>query len=81
MWEDEVNRKGGKWILRLKKGLAAQLWEDLLLAIVGDKLGLGEELCGAVLSIVRWSRALCVDAPMRSVMVLHCLLPSATPTM
>ena len=30
MWEDETNVNGGKWIVRLKKGVAARYWEDLV---------------------------------------------------
>ena len=30
MWEDEANVNGGKWIVRLKKGLAARYWEDIV---------------------------------------------------
>ena len=30
MWEDDANRWGGKWIVRLKKGLASRYWEDLV---------------------------------------------------
>jgi translation initiation factor 4E len=52
VWEDEANKKGGKWIVRLKKGVADRYWEDLLLAIVGDQfLEAGDEVCGAVLSV------------------------------
>lgn len=52
VWEDEENKRGGKWIIRLKKGVADRYWEDLLLAIVGDQFAeAGEEVCGAVLSI------------------------------
>lgn len=52
VWEDEANKKGGKFIIRLKKGVADRYWEDLLLAIVGDQfLEAGEEVCGAVLSV------------------------------
>lgn len=52
VWEDEENKRGGKWILRLKKGVADRYWEDLLLAIVGDQFAeAGEEVCGAVLSV------------------------------
>lgn len=52
IWEDDVNRKGGKWIVRMKKGLADRYWEDLLLSLVGDQFGdAGEDVCGAVLSI------------------------------
>ena len=52
VWEDEENKRGGKWIVRLKKGVADRYWEDLLLAIVGDQFAeAGEEVCGAVLSV------------------------------
>lgn len=51
-WEDEVNRKGGKWVVRLKKGVADRYWEDLLLSLIGDQFSeAGEEVCGAVLSM------------------------------
>lgn len=52
VWEDKENKQGGKWNIRLKKGVSTRYWEDLLLAIVGDQFGdNGDELCGAVLSI------------------------------
>jgi len=50
-WEDEENKKGGKWIIRVKKGVADRYWEDLLFALVGEQFGeAGEEVCGAVVS-------------------------------
>ena len=36
MWEDEANVNGGKWIVRLKKGLAARYWEDVVRASSPD---------------------------------------------
>ncbi|ELR18705.1 Eukaryotic initiation factor 4E [Acanthamoeba castellanii str. Neff] len=51
MWEDDANKRGGKWIIRLKKGLATKYWEDLLLAIVGEQFQVGDEICGIVCSI------------------------------
>ncbi|PGH27129.1 hypothetical protein AJ80_01085 [Polytolypa hystricis UAMH7299] len=52
VWEDEANKKGGKWIVRLKKGVADRYWEDLLLAMVGDQFAeASDEVCGAVLSV------------------------------
>jgi translation initiation factor 4E len=52
VWEDEANKKGGKWIIRLKKGVADRYWEDLLMAMVGDQfMEAGDEVCGAVLSV------------------------------
>lgn len=37
VWEDHLNISGGKWIIRLRKGVADRLWEDLVLAIIGDQ--------------------------------------------
>ncbi|THH18047.1 hypothetical protein EW146_g2863 [Bondarzewia mesenterica] len=37
VWEDPLNLPGGKWIVRLRKGVADRVWEDLVLAIVGDQ--------------------------------------------
>ncbi|XP_043933018.1 eukaryotic translation initiation factor 4E type 2 isoform X2 [Protopterus annectens] len=33
MWEDEANKNGGKWIIRLRKGLASRFWENIILAM------------------------------------------------
>ncbi|XP_028297690.1 eukaryotic translation initiation factor 4E type 2-like [Gouania willdenowi] len=51
MWEDECNRAGGKWIIRLRKGLSSRLWENIILAMLGEQFMVGEEICGAVVSI------------------------------
>lgn len=52
VWEDEQNKKGGKWIMRLKKGVADRYWEDLLMAMVGDQfIEASDEVCGMVLSV------------------------------
>lgn len=52
VWEDDENRKGGKWIVRLKKGVADRYWEDLIFAIIGDQFAeASDEVCGAVLSV------------------------------
>ncbi|KAJ7726010.1 translation initiation factor eIF4e [Mycena maculata] len=36
VWEDPLNISGGKWIVRLRKGVADRVWEALLCAVVGD---------------------------------------------
>lgn len=51
MWEDEANKNGGKWIVRLRKGVATRCWENLILAIVGEQFTCGNEICGAVVSV------------------------------
>lgn len=37
VWEDPLNLSGGKWIIRLRKGIADRLWEDLVMAVIGDQ--------------------------------------------
>ncbi|CAG0887920.1 unnamed protein product [Darwinula stevensoni] len=51
MWEDDANRAGGKWIVRLRKGLSSRCWENLILAMLGEQFMVGDEICGAVISI------------------------------
>ena len=52
VWEDDENKHGGKWTVRLKKGVADRYWEDLLLAMIGDQFAeASEEVCGAVVSV------------------------------
>eukprot|EP01083_Nonionella_stella_P081639 225006_1 len=52
-WEDPSNAKGGKWIVRLRKGLASRYWEEIVLALIGCQFpGIPyNEVCGAVVSI------------------------------
>ena len=38
-------------MVRLKKGLASRYWEELVLAIIGEQFDVGNEVCGAVISI------------------------------
>jgi len=51
MWEDEANKEGGKWIVRLRKGFATRCWENLVLAMLGEQFLVGGEICGAVVSV------------------------------
>lgn len=51
LFQDEANQKGGKWIVRLRKGLVSRCWENLILAMLGEQFMVGEEICGAVVSI------------------------------
>ncbi|XP_069473635.1 eukaryotic translation initiation factor 4E type 2 isoform X5 [Ambystoma mexicanum] len=48
---DDANKNGGKWIIRLRKGLASRCWENLILALLGEQFMVGEEICGAVVSV------------------------------
>lgn len=36
MWEDEANKLGGRWVIRVNKGFSNKLWEDLTLAMIGE---------------------------------------------
>ncbi|PRP86703.1 hypothetical protein PROFUN_02852 [Planoprotostelium fungivorum] len=51
MWEDDANKLGGKWVVRLRKGYASRYWEEFLLAIIGEQFDVGEDLCGVIISI------------------------------
>eukprot|EP00297_Palpitomonas_bilix_P017188 CAMPEP_0113870280 /NCGR_PEP_ID=MMETSP0780_2-20120614/2000_1 /TAXON_ID=652834 /ORGANISM="Palpitomonas bilix" /LENGTH=183 /DNA_ID=CAMNT_0000855543 /DNA_START=257 /DNA_END=808 /DNA_ORIENTATION=+ /assembly_acc=CAM_ASM_000599 len=51
IWEDPANAKGGKWMIRLKKGLASKYWEDLMIAMCGEQFEHAEHVCGAVVSV------------------------------
>ena len=52
VWEDDANIRGGKYIIRLCKGVAAKFWEDLILGVVMDQFyDAGDQLCGIVLSV------------------------------
>jgi translation initiation factor 4E len=52
LWEDEANKKGGKFGIKVKKGISSHCWEALLLAVVGNQLGVGpDEICGVTISI------------------------------
>ncbi|KAJ2512468.1 hypothetical protein H4217_006872 [Coemansia sp. RSA 1939] len=61
MWEDPENVAGGKWMIRLKKGVSPRMWERLAVAIVGgafndsdddgDNSAVCDEVCGIVISI------------------------------
>jgi translation initiation factor 4E len=43
--QDERNVKGGKWIVRLKKGLANRMWENLVRPIDVEILSLHPRRC------------------------------------
>lgn len=52
IWEDDENRNGGKFLVRLKKGVADRYWEDIMLALIGEQFNdAGVEICGAVISV------------------------------
>lgn len=52
IWEDKENKEGGKWVLRLKKGVADRYWEEILFAAIGAQLcDDSSQVNGVVLSV------------------------------
>ncbi|KZT41555.1 translation initiation factor eIF4e [Sistotremastrum suecicum HHB10207 ss-3] len=53
MWEDDANTDGGKWVLTMKNNpaLLDRSWQWLAMALVGEELDEGDEICGAVVSV------------------------------
>lgn len=51
MWEDDVNKNGGKWIIWLWKGLVFCCWENFILVMLGEQFMVGEEICGVVVFV------------------------------
>ncbi|KAH9943526.1 eukaryotic translation initiation factor 4E class II [Amylocystis lapponica] len=53
MWEDPANAGGGKWVLTMKNNgpLLDRCWSWLAMALVGEDLDEGDEICGAVVSL------------------------------
>ncbi|KAF9818066.1 hypothetical protein IEO21_03027 [Rhodonia placenta] len=53
MWEDPANADGGKWVLTMKNNpqLLDRCWSWLAMALVGEDLDEGDEICGAVVSL------------------------------
>ncbi|KAJ3573414.1 hypothetical protein NP233_g2451 [Leucocoprinus birnbaumii] len=53
MWEDPANANGGKWVLTMKNNpeLLDRSWTWLAMALVGEELDDGDEICGAVVSL------------------------------
>ena len=35
--QDPANAKGGKWTIRLRKGLGSRFWESIVMAIIGEQ--------------------------------------------
>lgn len=50
MWEDEANKNGGRWQIRVNKGFSNKLWEDLVLAMIGEQFEVENEVHGIVVS-------------------------------
>ncbi|CAD7081663.1 unnamed protein product [Hermetia illucens] len=55
MWEDEANKKGGRWVITLNKNQRRtdldNLWLDVLLCLIGEAFEHSDQICGAVVNI------------------------------
>lgn len=55
LWEDDKNRRGGTWRLKISKRDSPAVWKELLLAAIGeqftDHVAPGDEICGVSISI------------------------------
>ena len=51
MWEHEANKHGGRWLVHIRKELANRCWENILMAMLGEQFMVGEEICGAMVSV------------------------------
>ncbi|KAL1459197.1 hypothetical protein WDU94_011204 [Cyamophila willieti] len=55
MWEDEINKKGGRWLITSSKQDNVQLdafWLEIILCLIGEAFGdHGEDVCGAVVNV------------------------------
>ena len=51
MWEDEANKAGGRFILKVKKQYGNKFWEDLILAFIGEQYDGNEMICGLNASV------------------------------
>jgi len=51
MWEDEANKNGGRWVIRVSKGYANKLWEDLILALIGEQFTHENDVNGIIVQV------------------------------
>lgn len=51
MWEDETNKGGGRFIMRVKPVYANRFWEELIISFIGEQCEENDNICGIVLSV------------------------------
>ena len=51
LWEDEANKNGGRFYLRIKKEGADKLWENLVLAYISDNFEFNDDICGLQMAV------------------------------
>ena len=53
VWEDAEHSEGASLRFQFSKGYANQIWEDLILAFIGEQFECANEITGIVLSVGR----------------------------
>uniref|UniRef100_A0A1B6KZ59 EIF-4F 25 kDa subunit n=1 Tax=Graphocephala atropunctata TaxID=36148 RepID=A0A1B6KZ59_9HEMI len=87
MWEDEQNKKGGSWRLKVAKKDTSTVWQELLLAAIGEQLseGLteGDSICGVTMAVRErddlvqvWNLSAKLANNEKMVPVIHRLVPN-----
>lgn len=55
MWEDEANRRGGRWLISLEKKQRPneldRFWLDIILCLIGEAFENSDEVCGATVNL------------------------------
>lgn len=55
MWEDEGNKRGGRWIMSFPRPSRRQeldsLWLDVVLCLIGEAFDYPDDICGAVVNV------------------------------
>ncbi|XP_043274104.1 eukaryotic translation initiation factor 4E-1A-like isoform X3 [Venturia canescens] len=56
MWEDDANKRGGRWLLQLEKKQRNtdldHFWLEILLCMIGEAFnGYSDDICGAVVNV------------------------------
>jgi len=53
LWEDELNKKGGRFSIKLKKELSFFVWEEIILHFIGGNINnkIKDEINGIIISI------------------------------
>ncbi|CAH1369158.1 hypothetical protein MTP99_010634 [Tenebrio molitor] len=55
MWEDDANKRGGRWLINLEKKQRNheldRYWLDIILCLIGEAFEHSDEICGAVVNI------------------------------
>ncbi|GLV38801.1 eukaryotic translation initiation factor 4E1 [Carabus blaptoides fortunei] len=55
MWEDDANKRGGRWLINLDKKQRTvdldRFWLDVILCMIGEAFDNSDDVCGAVVNI------------------------------